>query len=257
MTGPEAAATPWPVAGVLRVHRNPRVLPPAGDGVGPNRFDDPRPRSADRYLMRYAATTLRGCLLELLDWLRPSEAAAAREAAVLDNDPGAPPAAPSAPGRALEVYLAGRRVGRITAAAPLVVAINDPIVQAELDREPAVRALLDGGRARAELLSEQAAASHVVHLDQAVVRLGSELGRDITRACSLALRDRSNWPDVIHYRSRHDDAENCWAIYDHAVVTVDQIHPLSPEDPAHRRALHSVATLWQLALPRSWEPGTS
>lgn len=53
-------SAPWPAEGVLRVHFDPAALPHLGDAPGVNRFDDPRPRTIDRFLMRYAATTLRG-----------------------------------------------------------------------------------------------------------------------------------------------------------------------------------------------------
>ena len=71
-----------PEQGVVRVHYDPAALPRLGDAAGTNRFDDPRPRTEHRYLVRYTATTLRGCLLELLDALRTNGAATDREAAV-------------------------------------------------------------------------------------------------------------------------------------------------------------------------------
>jgi hypothetical protein len=37
-------------------------------------------------------------------------------------------------------------------------------------------------------------------------------GRDLTRHCSLAIHDRVPTPAGIHYRSRFDDDEDCWAI---------------------------------------------
>lgn len=252
MTGALGGLPQWPADGVSRVHLDPAALPQVGDGIGHNRFDDPRPRTADRYVVRYAATTLRGCLLELLDWLRPAQEAIAREAAVLAE--GTPPAQAdqAVVGQALGDYLAGRRIGRITATNPAAVSINDPTLQAELDGEPAVRALLDSPLSRQTFLPDRSLGDRRVHLDQAAVRLGSELGRDLTRACSLALRDRQDRPDVIHYRSRHDDREDCWAIYDHAAVRVGHIRPLSPEDPEHRNALRSVATQWRIPLPERW-----
>lgn len=248
--GEEGALPRWPADGVLRVHPDPAALPPVGDGAGYNRFDDPRPGTADRYFVRYTATTLRGCLLELLDWLRPAPEAAARETAVIDDEPAQ--ANGDGVGQALGDYLAGRRLGWITAACPAVVSINDPVLQAELDDEPAVRALLDSPTGRRALLPGGSPGIRRVHLDQAAVRLSSDLGRDLTRACSLALRDRPDRPDVIHYRSRHDDREDCWAIYNHAAVNVRHIQPLSSEDPEHRLAVRAVATQWQIPLPVSW-----
>lgn len=237
---------------MVRVHYDPGALPGHGESVGPHRFDDPRPRSTDRYVMRYTATTLRGCLLELLAWLRPDPRAAAREAAVVvDVAPveaagGARPGTP--PGQALADFLGGRRVGVIVGPALRLVSIDDPVLQADLDREPAVRALLDSPQARAAL----APVGRRPHLDEAAVRLSTDLGRALTQACSLALRDRPDRPDGIHYRSRHDDAEDCWALYDHADVNIGDVVPLDPGNEAQRTALHAVAKLWHLPLPPAW-----
>jgi len=248
-----------PAAGALRLHRDPAALPELGDGPGSNRFDDPRPRSSqDRYVMRYAATTLRGCLLESLDWLRVLDGeAAAREAAVIDDDED-PTSEPPAPRwQALQDYLADRQVGTISGPGLALVSIGDAALQAELNKATSVRALLDSEDGRAALLPAGAPASAQVRLDGAAVRLSTELGRDITRAASLALRDRDTPPDGIHYLSRHDDDEDCWALYDHATVSIDAIEPLSPDDPAHQTAVRDVASLWDLALPPAWTADSS
>lgn len=240
----------WPVRGVVRVHPAPLALPAVSEVPGPYRFDDPRPNTRDRFLVRYAATSVRGCLLEILDWMRDNPAASARESRVdADDDPDLvePPA--TYPGAALAEYLTDRRVASLDVAEPDVVSIVHPTVQKELDDEPAVRAVLDGHAARAALLEES---GDTVHLDNAAVRLPSEIGRHITRACSLALYDRDPQPDVIHFRSRHDDDEDCWAIYGHVAVVTLSESKLSPSDRAHRKALTSVADLWDLELPREW-----
>lgn len=237
-----------PETGVVRVHYDPGALPRYVDGAGPNRFDDPRPNTADRYVMRYTATTLRGCLLELLDWLRPNAEAADREATVVDDadDVGATSTAP--PWQPIADFLHGRHVGVITGPGLRLVSIDDPVLQAELDREPAVRALLDSPPGRAAL----SPAGRRAHLDEAAVRLSTDLGRALTQACSLALRDRAAVTDGIHYRSRHDDAEDCWAIYDHADVRVGRVTRLDPGSEEQRKALHDVAALWNLPLPPDW-----
>ena len=227
-----------PDQGVLRVHRDPTALPRYEGVVGPSRFDDPRPDSL-----------LRGCLIELMDWLRPNVEAAEREAAVVDAAPST--VSPTDSGRAFSDYLRGRSVGTITARDAVVVSIDDPALQAELDKATAVRALLDSPDGRAALLPAGAAPSRRAHLDEAAVRLSSDLGRELTRACSLALRDRESRPDGIHYRSRHDDAEDCWALYDHANVSIT-VQPLTPKNRAHRDAVQGVADMWDLALPRDW-----
>jgi len=250
---PTVRTTALPAEGVIRVAFDPGALPTPRDAVGPNRFDDPRPQTMDRYVVRYTGQSLRGCLLELLAWLRPDPEALAREAQVLDDaelgDEGpAILAAQEVQARAVADFLDGRHVGLLNVDGLVALSINDPSLQAELDREPAVRALLDSPEGHAALGGE----GRKAHLDEAAVRLSTDLGRDLTRACSLAIRDRNDRPDAIHYRSRHDDTENCWAIYDHASVQLTQSSSLDPADAHHHEALVSVATLWQLALPRQW-----
>lgn len=132
---------PWPSAGVLRVHFEPAALPNLGDEPGANRFDDPRPRTVDRFLMRYAATTLRGCMLELLASLRGNAAAEERVTAVDVDDPNLveSPAVPQ--WQHIADYLDGRLVATITARDLSMVSIDDPALQHELNQEPAVRAV--------------------------------------------------------------------------------------------------------------------
>lgn len=243
---------------MVRLHRNPAALPELGDGPGPNRFDDPRPRSSqDRYVMRYTATTLRGCLLESLDWLRQEDGRALeREAAVVDDDEQPAPAPEVEPWQALADYLNGRHVATITGPDLHLVSIGDAALQAALDQEPGVQALLDSQEARTALLPAAAAGATTArrpHLDGAAIRLSSELGRDLTRAASLALRDREERPDGIHYLSRHDDAEDCWALYDHAPVVIEDVRPFTADEPEDRAAVQAVAALWHLALPPAWE----
>lgn len=246
----QEAVTEWPREGVLRVHFNPEDLPNLGDEPGGNRFDDPRPRTIDRFLIRYAATTLRGCFLELLAAFRDNTAANERVQAINVNDaePGPGTAVPD--WQYIADFLEHRKVSTITADRLTLVSINDPAVQHQLDHEPAVRALLDTSAARDALLQRRGA---LVHLDNAAIRLSSETGRNITQACALALYDRDPKPDVIHYRSRHDDSEDCWAIYNHCAVGIGAPEALSPNTPAHLKALNSVATLWALPLPPAWQ----
>lgn len=62
-----------PPHGVARVHPNPATLflPREGDPAGRSRFDDPR----GAFAVRYAAGTLRGCLVEVMARFRPSPVA--------------------------------------------------------------------------------------------------------------------------------------------------------------------------------------
>lgn len=241
----------WPARGVFRVHFDPAALPHLGDEPGVNRFDDPRPRTIDRFLMRYAATTLRGCLLELLAAFRDNPEANDRIAAIDDDDDPhmrKPPAAPE--WQHIADFLTQRRVAIITATGLTTVSINDPAVQHELDRETAVRAILDSEAARQALLDRHGSR---VHLDNAAIRLVSDLGRYITQACALALYDREAKPDAIHYRSRHDDLEDCWAIYHRVDVEIGAAEALSPEVPDHAEAFNAVAKLWDLPVPPAWQ----
>jgi hypothetical protein len=235
------------------VHYDPWALPPYQDIVGHNRFDDPRPNSIDRYVVRYLATTLRGCMLELLDWLRPSPDALTREAQVVADAADAPPTgadqATEVLKQAISDFLDGRHVGVLEGKSVHILSIDDPAVQAELDRATAVRALLDSPQGRAAL----SPAGRTPHLDQAAVRLSTDFGRALTQACSLAIRDRDDRPDGIHYRSRHDDGEDCWALYDHAKVQLLESLPLDPANSDHRGALQDVAALWDLPLPPAWK----
>lgn len=142
-----------------------------------------------------------------------------------------------------------RAVATIKADDITAVSINDPAMQYQLDHEPAVRAVLDTDAARDALLDRH---SSRAHLDNAAVRLPSETGRYITQSCALALYDRDPKPDAIHYRSRYDDGEDCWAIYHHATIEIGPAEPLSPDTPEHAEAVNSVARLWGLRLPPVW-----
>lgn len=241
-----------PRAGVLRLHYDPVALPAVHGQVGHNRLDDPRPNSLDRYGVRYTGSTLRGCLLESLDWLRPNPEAAAREAGVDDDaEPDdehreAPPPAWAA----LEDFLQGRQVARLAGRRLRLLSINDSRLQAQLDQEPAVRALLDSTEGRTALAPRRRTTPR---LDQAAIRLSTPFGRDLTQACSLAIWDRRPRPDGIHHRSRHDDDEHCWALFDHAAVRLVELTSFAPAaNPEHRRQVQDVADLWGLALPPQW-----
>lgn len=247
--GGGTSPTGWPGEGVVRLHYDPAALPQLGDEPGSNRFDDPRPRTIERFLIRYAGTTLRGCLLEVLAHLRPNSEAQEREEAVDvdDHDLVEPPESPD--WQHIADFLDGRKVARIHATHPVVASVNDPVLLQELNIEPGVRAVLDSEQARAALLEP---GSRRVHLDNSAIRLATAVGRLITQACALALYDRPDPPGVIHYRSRHDDAEDCWAIYDHQSVDFDEAVELSSKNDEHLAALRSVGALWRLPLPPEW-----
>lgn len=249
--GQQLRSYPLPRAGALRLHCDPGTLPAKHEQVGHNRLDDPRPNSLDRYVVRYTATTLRGCLVESLDWLRPNADADAHEAAIVDDaEPDGDLADPPPAWAAVADFLRDRQVGRLAGQGLRLVSINDPRLHAALDREPAVRALLDSAEGRSALAPRGRGAAR---LDQAAVRLSTPFGRDLTQACSLAIWDRRPQPDGIHHRNRHDDEEHCWALFDHAAVRLVEVVPFAPEtDPAQRRDLQAVANLWNITLPPTW-----
>ncbi|MEJ7742897.1 MAG: hypothetical protein WKF73_10290 [Nocardioidaceae bacterium] len=184
-------------------------------------------------------------MLELLDWMRDNTEAALREALVDTDDPDLVEAPSADPWKAMADFLEERQVATLTCETPVVVSINDPELQQMLDLEVGVRAILDGEKARAALLEVRA---KLVHLDNAAVRLSSETGRDITQACALALYDTYS-PDVIHYRSRHDDSEGCWAIYGRVAVVATHLEQLSAENAEHAAALRDVSDSLELADP--------
>ncbi len=119
---------------------------------GPNSFDDPRPNTRDRFLVRYAATSLRGSLLELLAAFRPNDEARALEDDV-QGDTDLQPDPDSQLRQTLADFLADRQLAVMTPPARTrFMSIDDPGLQAELDREPGVRALLDGPDGRLALM---------------------------------------------------------------------------------------------------------
>lgn len=99
-----AGGIAYPAGGTIRVGVAPGRLPnpPRSEGdperfsVGPNRLDDPY----GRFVMRYTASTPRGCMVELLARFRVSPAAEAVLAAVEgvdDSEPYAHDQSPSQP----------------------------------------------------------------------------------------------------------------------------------------------------------------
>jgi hypothetical protein len=132
----------FPSAGALRVAADPARLPsePRGGEPGPNRFDDPE----GRFVVRYLAESLRGCLIELLARFRSNESAEARIAAVVGaKDDGGHPGA-----EALADWLPRQRVAicRLIEPAGQLLDVNDVTLQVELDAEPGVRARAAGLR---------------------------------------------------------------------------------------------------------------
>jgi len=255
----------YPRQGTIRVGVAPDEvpLPPRAEdqttefAVGPNRFDDP----LGRYVMRYTATTLRGCMVELLARFRPNSEAESVLAAVQgtedgdpphdqddDPDPDTSPVAGSTPsrGQALTQWLARQKLVVLQLSdQPTIVDALDGELLRDLDKHPLVAERL--------AVSELSREGYVQRLESGVMGLGGPVGRPITNAASRAVYE---WlPEVIGWRypSRLDPAEVCWALYANRVpVHPLPATPLSPEDPLHRAAVQSAANYLEVALPFHW-----
>lgn len=228
-----------PEAGAWRVHPNPGVLPLlARDGLGLNRYDDPH----GRYAVRYAAENLSGAMLETMARFRPAPEAEALLAAVegvsTDEDDHLDPV------DGLRHWLAVQQVGRVALAAEgQLLDVHDPGLLHDLDKHPLVRAALEESGLGTPL--------NPARLDEGIVRLGGPLGRPVTQALGRAVRE---WlPDVagLAYRSRLDDEEWCWAIWDDTRVEI-RIQPLDAAHRHHRRAVQHAAQLLEIATPPEW-----
>lgn len=230
---------------VWRVHEEPEALPPRVETPGPNRYDDPRPQASNRFLVRYMATTLRGCFLETMAWLRPNSDADRR---IDDVTNAGEDDAEGQLAQAVADYLKTRRVAACTFPDDAsFVDIHHPRTLQALDTDLNVQPLLDSPRGR-DVLGERRRTSRP-HLDQAAILLASEFGRQVTQHCSLAIWDRGRSAGVA-YRSRHDLTEWCWAAYEHVEVKFREQEPLSPRVPDHHAAVSSVAELWALPTHR-------
>ncbi len=112
-----------------------------------------------------------------------------------------------------------------------------------LDKHPGVRQALDQ--------SGLGTAASPVRLDTGVIRISGRVGRPITQAVSRAVLE---WVDDAHgiaYVSRLDSNEQCWALYDQTPVNFTT-EPLTPQESAHRAAVRSVASLFEIELPSNW-----
>ncbi|WP_375479371.1 RES domain-containing protein [uncultured Jatrophihabitans sp.] len=234
------ARRPLPETGAWRVHPAPDVLPRlTDDGPGANRYDDPHAR----YAVRYVAENLTGALVETMARFRRAPAAEALLAAVegVESDDERH----LDPGDGVAGWLAVQNVARVALAAgePLID-VHDPQLLRDLDKHPLVR----------DALAESGLGTPLnpPRLDEGIVRLGGPHGRPVTQALSRAARE---WlPDIagLAYRSRLDDDEWCWAIWDTTDVRVD-IEPLNPVQRHHRRAVQHAAHLLEIQTPEEWQ----
>lgn len=231
----------WPPTGAVRVAADPAALP--GHRKPVNRFDDPQ----CQFLVRYLADTLRGSLVELLARFRFDTEAEDRIAKVTGVDTFEDGTHPDA--AAIGDWLDRQRVGTCTLTAPeraVLLFVNDARLLAELNRHPRVRSALDAADLAPGPEPDKA------ELDGATIRLPGWRGRAITQAVSRALYERDPKPAALAYRSRLDDEETCWAVYDHTPLVFTAAVRLDPAVPDHRHAVQAAAELYALRLPTPW-----
>ena len=231
-----SAHAPYPSAGTLRVHPAPEVLlPPEPDRPGLNRFDDPD----GRFGVRYTATRLIGCLRETLARFRPSPNTEALLATIEGVDPGDvdPPENDT---RAIAVWLDAQQIGtvRVTSVGQFIDVERDELLVG-LDKHPRVRAALG-------------TLDPAARLDVAWIRLGGTIGRPVSQAVGVAVREWIPAALGIGYRSRLATDEPCWAIWEGTTVSVTSV-ALDPADAIHRDAVRTVAAAYELELPTSWQ----
>lgn len=236
----------FPVDGGWRVHPEPASLPrrprfEEGESAL-NRFDDP----VGQYRVRYIASSLRGCLLEVLGAsFRVRAAVEDRLAAVTNADPHVgdlidrekkelEPAG-CVPLQWLEAQWVARC--HITADEQFVNVMDSGFLAAH-NRHPRVRRAID------RHLGDR------YDLDAGTILLGLELGRPVTQAVSAVLWDEGH--AGIRYVSRLDIEEECWAVFDRVPVSFEVAVPLDPTDDVHRSAVTSAAALLGLRLPEAW-----
>jgi len=229
-----------PQRGAFRVHPDPGALPHlTHSGPGRNRYDDP----LNAYGVRYVAENLTGALLETMARFRAVPTVQSRLAAVIgveDDDPS------YSQMDAIRDWLAMQRVGLVTLADPrALVDVHDPLLLADINKHYQVVAALEA--------SELGTALNPATLDEGVIRLGGPRARPITQAVSRAMYE--GYRDVvggIAYRSRLDDQEWCWALWDDTdVIVVDE--PLTPLRRHHRQAVQHAATALEIQLPLNWQ----
>jgi hypothetical protein len=202
---PPQGALVFPPSGAVRLHPEPQALPRLRhEGPGRNRFDDPD----NIFLVRYAADTLRGCLVETLSRFRRSPRTDALLASIADDEDlgGVEVQDPKV---GLADWLAVQKIGVLVVRSPdaFFVDLDDPPTLDHLDKHPRVREALDN--------SGLGTALDPARLDAGIIRLGGPVGRPITQAVSRAVYEWARGVDGVGYWSRLDSAERCWGIYDH------------------------------------------
>lgn len=254
------AEVTFPSDGGIRVHPAPDQLrfPPFPPGQGPNRFDDP----AGQYSVRYLADSLRGCLIEVMARFVPVSAAEAALQSVEGLDDFAFVGRPEPTAlQGLLDWLVKQQVGHLTLDNPpgrFIDAYNLELID-DLDRHPAVRAVLDDPTVQAGLAADQTAPDDLPtppHLSSDLIRAAGEHGgRRVTQAVGHTLLTESDPAvDGLAYGSRHDPTERCWALRDHVEVSWLRVERLAPTNPDHRLAIGAAAAYLTITnlLPPAW-----
>lgn len=235
----------FPNAGALRVHRSPRELRPRDTVPPPDRFDDP---DGD-YRVRYLATTLIGCLLEVMDQFRSDPDADAGLQAItgiegvdiLEDEPA---------GLVPHQWLAKQLIARATIDGvpqpAIFVDVNNDDLLAALDAQPNVRQILESDEVR-EALGDWA------RLDQGTIRLVGKVGRELSQRVSREIHDAPIEPTGVLYLTRLGTDEECWAVFDDRVeLDWEDEGNLDPEVREHLEAVQYVAHRYGLVLPGGW-----
>ncbi len=209
-------------ARLYRIARPPDPLAfPSFAFRGTGRYDDPHGRKATLY----AAVERRAAFLETLDVFRPDRLAIAERNDHLGvtSRPSARPARHSIPDRFMQ---------------RLLVRFDVADGQRWLDvRVPETNDVLH---------DELAPHFSQLGLGERFV-LGDLLASDyrVTRLVAGWAIDHAF--DGIAFRSCHNPALSCWAVFEGAVLSSRfEAHPINPDDPD----LHAVARLWNLQIPR-------
>ena len=140
----------------------------------------------------------------------------------------------------IATWLSEQRVGtiRVTDVGQFVELESDSMLRI-LDKHPSVREAVSQ-------LDPQA------RLDVALLRLGGrQLGRPISQAVGVAVRE--NFPAAlgVGYHSRFSTDEPCFATWGSTAVTVASV-ALDPSVPHHLEAVRHVAARFELELHEAW-----
>jgi len=226
------------VGGAVRVASyDPTLLPLfAADGEEPSgRFDDPR----REFRVRYAAHSVRGCLVELMSQWRPSASEVVARARAFKRsefdiapqwlDPAVPKAWLS------QQYMVEFRAVRTTSIFDL------PGNLADLSNDERIAELVVSGFGDDQVL------------DVATVMMAGPAGRRVSQQVARSVYERQPRPDGIHFRSRFDPDELCWALYSHCAIDwKTSARSLSSEDNDDRAAVKAAAAVHGLAVPQEW-----